>query len=82
MAAWDLLVGFAWQRSDYGGPDFFAEPEARHDRYSAATATATYRYSRNISVKAEALVSRNRSNADAYAFARNLVSLKLRYEFN
>jgi len=81
MTDWDFLVGFAWQRSDYGGPDFFAQPEARHDRYSVATAAATYHYSKNISVKGEALVSRNRSNADAYAFPRNLVSLKLRYEF-
>jgi hypothetical protein len=78
---WGLLAALAYQQSDYHGPDFFAQPDARHDKYSALNVALTYLYSRHVSVRGEALFSRNRSNADAYAFPRNVYSVKVRYEF-
>ncbi len=78
---WGAQLGYAYQRSDYRGPDFFAFPDKRHDKYDAGNVALTYLYSRSISFRGEALFSRNRSNADAYAFPRDVYSFKVRYEF-
>ena len=78
---WGVLFGYAYQQSDYHGPDFFAFPDARHDKYDAVNAAVSYLYSRNISFRGEALFSKNRSNADAYAFPRDVYTVKVRYEF-
>ena len=78
---WGVLFGYAYQQSDYHGPDFFAAPDARHDKYDAANAAVSYLYSRNISFRVEGLFSRNRSNSDAYAFTRDVYTAKVRYEF-
>ena len=81
VAKWGVLVGYTYQESNYQGPDFFAQPDARHDKYEAVNAAVSYLYSRNISFRGEALFSRNRSNADAYAFPRDVYTAKIRYEF-
>jgi hypothetical protein len=78
---WGLSAGYTYQASNYHGPDFFAQPESRRDRYSAVNLGVTYLYSRSISVLGQVLLSRNRSNADAYAFPREVYGVKLRYEF-
>ena len=78
---WGAQLGYTYQRSDYRGPDFFAFPDKRHDKYDAYNVALTYLYSRNISFRGEALFSKNRSNADAYAFPRDVYSFKVRYEF-
>ena len=80
-AKWGAQLGYTYQRSNYRGPDFFAFPDERHDKYDAFNAALIYLYSRNISVRGEALFSKNRSNADAYAFTRDVYSVKVRYEF-
>lgn len=81
VARWGVLLGYTYLQSDYQGPDFFTAPDSRHDKYQAYNAALTYLYSRNISFRAEALWSRNSSNADAYAFPRDVYSIKVRYEF-
>jgi hypothetical protein len=78
---WGLSFGYAYQQSDYHGPDFFAQPDSRHDKYHALNAAVTYLYSRKVSIRGEALFSRNHSNADAYAFPRDVYGAKIRYEF-
>ena len=78
---WGVLLGYAYQQSDYGGPDFFAQPDSRHDRFDAVNAAVSYLYSRNVSFRGEAMFSNNRSNADAYAFPRDVYAVKVRYEF-
>ena len=80
-AKWGAQLGYTYQKSDYRGPDFFAFPDERRDRYDAYNAAVTYLYSRNISFRGEALFSKNRSNADAYAFPRDVYAFKVRYEF-
>jgi hypothetical protein len=78
---WGVLLGYTYQQSDYHGPDAFAFPDARHDKYDAGYAAVSYLYSRNITFRGEALFSKNRSNADAYAFPRDVYAVKMRYEF-
>ena len=80
-AKWGAQLGYTYQRSDYRGPDFFAFPDKRRDKYDAGNVALTYLYSRNISLRGEALFSKNRSNADAYAFPRDVYAFKVRYEF-
>ena len=80
-AKWGAQLGYAYQRSDYRGPDFFAFPDKRHDQYDAFNVALTYLFSRNLSFRGEALYSKNRSNADAYAFPRDVYSFKVRYDF-
>lgn len=78
---WGAQLGYTHQSSDYRGPDFFAFPDKRRDKYDAGNVALTYLYSRNISIRGEALFSKNRSNADAYEFPRDVYSLKVRYDF-
>jgi hypothetical protein len=80
-AKWGVLAGYSYQQSDYHGADFFAQPDARHDKYHALDLSLTYLYSRNLSIRGEAQFSRNRSNAEAYAFPRNVYGIKARYDF-
>jgi hypothetical protein len=82
VAKWGVQFGYAYLKSDYQGTDFFAFPDARHDKYDAANAAISYLYSRKISFRGEALWSKNRSNADVYAFPRDVYLAKVRYEFN
>jgi hypothetical protein len=53
----------------------------RKDRYLSADATLSYQYDRNWSVRGELLISDNRSNLALYKFDRDILSLKLRYDF-
>ena len=41
----------------------------------------TYLINRKLSVRGEALMSKNRSNVELFSFPRDIVALKLRYEF-
>jgi hypothetical protein len=81
VAKWGVQLGYGYLQSDYKGTDFFANPDARHDRYDAVNAAISYLFSRNISFRLEALWSRNDSNASVYEFNRDLYAAKVRYEF-
>lgn len=78
---WGVLLGYTYQYSDYQGPDFFAFPASRRDRYQAFNAAVSYLLTRHVSIRFEAQSARNRSNADAYSFPRDVFSAKVRYEF-
>ena len=75
-----VLLGYTYQRNRYQGPDFFAYPEHRLDRYQALNATLSWMLTRHWSLRLEALTSRNRSNSEVYSFPRDLVALKLRFD--
>lgn len=77
---WQVQAGYSFQQSDYGGPDFFADPDARHDRYDALNLAGAYQLTPRLSLRAEGLWAHNASNADAYAFPRAMAVFKLRYE--
>lgn len=79
-AKWGLALGCAVQNSRYLAPDLILGV-ARDDRYSSFDVAVSYLYSRNLSFRLEAISSRNRSNIDLYAFPRDIISFKVRYEF-
>lgn len=79
-ARWGVAFGYAYQNGKYQAPDAFLTT-TRKDEYHALDAAVTYLYTRNLSFRAEALLSRNRSNIELFNFPRELVMVKVRYEF-
>ncbi len=79
-AKWGVSAGYTYQNSKYQAPDAFFTT-TRKDEYHALDASVTYLVSRNISLRAEALLARNKSNLELFAFPRDLLVLKVRYEF-
>jgi len=80
LPQWLLLAGLAVQQSDY----LDEEPllvTTRHDTYGSLNLLAVYQYNRQLSLRIEALVSGNHSNLGLYAYDRNVISAKVRYEF-
>ena len=75
-----LGFGYNIQRTNYLGADAFLATR-RTDNYQALDATVTYLYSRALSFRVEANASRNRSNIALYAFPREALMVKARYEF-
>ena len=79
-AKWGVALGYTVQNSRYQAPDAFLGV-ARRDDYEALDAAVTYLINRKLSVRGEALMSKNRSNVELFSFPRDIVALKLRYEF-
>ncbi len=77
---WGISVGGSYQNSRYQGPDALLLT-TRRDDYYALDAVASYAYTRNLSVRAELLFSKNDSNLALYAYRRDTLALKLRYDF-
>jgi hypothetical protein len=77
---WAVSVGATYQNSRYEGPDVLLGT-TRKDDYYAADAVASYAYTRNLSLRAELLVSKNESNLELYAYRRDILSFKARYDF-
>jgi hypothetical protein len=77
---WALSVGSTYQKSRYDGPDALLGT-VRRDDYYAADVTASYAYARNLSLRAELLASRNDSNLELYAYRRDILTFKVRYDF-
>lgn len=78
---WAASAGAFYQLSDYRDPD----PQlgvTRRDSYYGLDLTIGYALLRNLSLRAEFLVSRNDSNIALFEYDRNLIALKLRYDFN
>ncbi len=78
---WSVGFGLSYQESRYTAADATLAPDARFDRYYAGDLTVAYAVDRAWSVRGEALVSSNRANIALYQYDRNLVAVKLRYEF-
>ena len=79
-AKWAVSLGTTYLHSHYQGPDVVLAT-VRKDNYVAADATVSYAYTRNLSVRVELLGSKNSSNLDLYAYRRDIVALKVRYDF-
>lgn len=77
---WALSVGGTYQKSRYSGPDALLGT-TRSDNYYAADAVASYAYTRDLSLRAELLLSKNDSNLELYAYRRDMLTFKLRYDF-
>jgi hypothetical protein len=80
LPKWVLSAGLSYQESQYRGADPFLET-VRHDRYSALDLLASYQLSKQLSVRIEGLVTTNHSDIGLYAYDRDVVAVKLRYEF-
>jgi outer membrane protein len=79
-ARWGVNAGLTYLDSHYSAPDAFLG-ETRRDRYYAFDGSVVYLVNKNWSARCELLVSNNRSNLSLYEYARDVVALKLRYEF-
>ncbi len=78
--SWSLQAGITYQSSKYDGPDPLLAA-VRKDSYYGIDAVVSYSLNRNWSVRGEYQFTDNKSNIALYQFDRNLVMVKLRYEF-
>lgn len=79
-AKWGVSLGYSIQKSQYLAADSILGV-TRNDRYESFDAAVSYLYTRNLSFRAEAILAKNHSNIQLYSFARDTVTLKVRYEF-
>jgi len=79
-AKWGVSVGYSYQHSKYQAADAILGV-TREDRYEAIDAAVSYLFSRNVSLRAEALLAKNKSNVELFAFPRETIAFKVRYEF-
>lgn len=77
---WALNAGIAYLRSGYDGAIPLIDVTRRDDNYVASLG-AMYLFARNWSARVEYQYQRNNSNLELYDYTRNLVMVKLRYEF-
>jgi hypothetical protein len=77
---WGASLGFNYTPSRYWDNDLFAATRRRDDYYGI-DASLSYRWTRKASVRLEFLHSDNRSNIDLYKYQRDVLALKLRYDF-
>ena len=77
---WALNAGFVYLRSNYDGDTPLLDT-TRHDDNFVASLGALYLIDRNWSARLEYQYQRNRSNLELYDYSRNLVTVKVRYEF-
>ncbi|HET9267840.1 MAG TPA: outer membrane beta-barrel protein [Vicinamibacterales bacterium] len=77
---WFASVGLAYQNSKYSAVDPLLAT-TRQDDYYALDATVGYAFSRKLSLRGELMLSDNQSNIELYEYKRNIVGVKLRYDF-
>lgn len=80
--AWRLSVALAYQNSQYR--DFFsgvASYPKRQDHYTSLVIGATYVIDRNYSISAEATKADQHSNIGLYDYGRDIVAIKMRYDY-
>lgn len=77
---WSFAAGGVYQESRYDGPDILFGV-VRKDRYLGLDLSASYALSRNLSVRGEYQFVKNDSNLALFEYDRNLIAVKLRYEF-
>jgi hypothetical protein len=80
-AKWAVSAGAFYQLSDYQEPDPLLGL-TRRDTYYGLDLSVSYSLLRDLSLRGEFLLSRNDSNIALFEYERNLVAIKLRYEFN
>ena len=77
---WALNAGLAYLRSNYDGETPLLAT-TRHDDNYVVSLGALYLIDRNWSARLEYQYQRNNSNIELYDYSRNLVMVKVRYEF-
>ena len=77
---WALTAAVSYVRSDYDGAIPIIDV-TRHDNNLAVDAGVAYFFTRNWSAKLEYQYMRNNSNIELYEYARNVVALKVRYDY-
>jgi len=81
LPKWSVGGGLAYQDSRYQRPYAPGIQSPRKDGYYSLEASATYALDRNWSVRGEYQYSHQDSNVGFYEYDRNMVALKLRYDF-
>jgi hypothetical protein len=79
-AYWALTAGAGYQRSNYDGPYPIIDT-TRHDDNWFLNVGATYLFARHWSVRFEYQYTKNNSNLALFDYDRNLVAVKVRYDF-
>lgn len=77
---WAFNAALAYAQSDYDGPIPLIDV-TRQDRNFTAGVGAVYLISRGWSVRGEYQYIHNDSNVDLYTYSRQVVAVKLRYEY-
>jgi len=77
---WTVNAGATYQRSSYSAPDPILAA-VRHDDYYGLDASVSYALTRNLIVRAEYVHTNNKSDIPLYEYDRDLLAVKLRYEF-
>lgn len=78
--AWSVSGGLNYTRSNFKAADpLFAQ--TRKDDYYGIDASVSYRWSKKTTIKAEYTHSDNRSNLSLYKYDRDVIAVKVRYEF-
>ena len=77
---WAVSAGATFQLSDYDAPDVLLAT-TRRDKYYAADLTASYALTRNLSLRGELLLSKNESNIALFQYKREVIAVKVRYDF-
>jgi hypothetical protein len=84
---WSLQAGLSYQTSRFDGgapppPGILLPPEpTRKDDYLGLDVTLSYALTRNLTLKGELLVSRNSSNDALADYRRDVIGVKVRYDF-
>ncbi len=77
---WALNAGVAYLRSDYDGPVPLLDMTRKDNNY-VVNLGAMLLFARNWSARLEYQYADNASNLELYEYQRNVVALKLRYDF-
>lgn len=77
---WAASLGATYQHSDYDAQDFLFGT-TRSDKYYAGDLTASYAWTKNLSLRGELLLSKNTSNIALYDYKREVLAVKVRYDF-
>jgi hypothetical protein len=77
---WGITVGATYQNSHYRAEDPLLAVTRKDDFY-AIDATISYAISRELSVRGELVKLKNTSNLALYEYDRDLIGIKLRYDF-
>ncbi|RTL57939.1 MAG: DUF560 domain-containing protein [Rhodocyclaceae bacterium] len=79
-AAWTLSLAYSYQESPYRQPDPLLLVR-RQDSFQSVEFSASYQLNRNLSLRGELSWMDNASNIALYAYQREAVAVKLRYDF-
>lgn len=80
LPKWVFSAVLSYQENNYEAPEPLISV-TRRDHYGSLDLLASYHLTRQASIRAEALLSTNHSNLELFAYNRNVVAVKLHYDF-